>query len=90
VVPGERRILNKRVVEALANQAYTLELDGASAAEVWAYRKAAWAIEDLPQDLRLVHSTLGLKGLESIPGIGPHLGREVERILAETTLNISN
>jgi len=89
VVPGERRAVNKRVVEALANQAYTLELEGASASQVWANRKAAWAIEDLPQDLRLVYRTMGLKGLESIPDVGPRLGREVERLLMETILQAS-
>ena len=47
IIPGDKRALNKRIIEALANQGYWLELDNAPGQSVWAYRKAAWAIEDL-------------------------------------------
>ena len=69
IIPGDRRALNKRVVERLANQAYALELEGASAQRVWEYRKAAWAVEDLEQDIGLVYRSMGLKGVQAIPGI---------------------
>jgi len=48
IIPGDKRSLNKRIVEALANQYYWLELDNAPGQRVWAFRKAAWAIVDLP------------------------------------------
>ncbi len=83
IISGDRRALNKRVVERLANQAYALELDGAPAQRVWAYRKAAWAIEELEQDLRLVHRELGLKGLQSISAVGPTLALEVQSLVTE-------
>jgi DNA repair photolyase len=83
IIPGDRRALNKRVVERLANQAYALELEGAPAQRVWAYRKAASAIEEMEQDLRLVHRELGLKGLQSIPAVGPSLASEVQSLMKE-------
>ena len=78
IIPGDKRALSKRIVEALANQCYWMELDNAPGQRVWAYRKAAWAIEDLEQDISLVYQTMGLKGLQSIPNVGPSLAREVE------------
>jgi DNA repair photolyase len=81
VIPGEKRARNKRVVEALANQAYTLELKQEPQARIWAYRKAAWAIEDLEQDIGLVYAQMGVKGLTSIPDIGPRLAGEIEALL---------
>ncbi|MGD1994384.1 MAG: hypothetical protein PVI59_14415, partial [Anaerolineae bacterium] len=83
VIPGEKRILNKRVVEALVNQLYTMELEGAPNYRQWAYRKAAWSIEDLEQDLGLVYRTMGRKGLEGIENVGPKLAQVVERFLVE-------
>lgn len=81
VIPGEKRALSKRVTEALANRAYDLELEGKPAARVWAHRKAAWAIEDLGQDVGLVIDQMGAKGLASDPNIGPALATEVERLV---------
>jgi hypothetical protein len=62
IVPGDKRALNKRIVEALANQVYAMELDNAPGQRVWAYRKAAWAIEDLEQDVGLIYRQMGRKG----------------------------
>jgi DNA repair photolyase len=73
LIPGEKRARNKRLVELLANEAYTLELDGAPESQVWERRKAAWALEDLEQDVGLILSSLGSRGLESIPGISPDM-----------------
>jgi DNA repair photolyase len=81
IIPGDKRTLNKLVVEALANQVYYMELNGEPSHRVWAYRKAAWAIEDTEQDLGLVYRQMGRKGLESIEGIGPSLALVVERLL---------
>jgi DNA repair photolyase len=79
IIPGEKRALNKQIVELLANQCYELEIRGKATQQVWAYRKAAWAIEDLEQDIGLVYSQMGAKGLESIPGVGPRLAQQVAR-----------
>lgn len=81
IIPGDRRTLNKRIVEALASQIYTWELAGESAHHIWAYRKAAWAIEDMEQDIGLVYQMMGLKGLQSIQNVGPEMARVVEPMI---------
>ncbi len=81
VIPGEKRERNKRIVEALADQVYTMELKREPQQRIWAYRKAAWAIEDLEQDIDLIYRTMGIKGLQSIPDIGPRLAAAIEKLL---------
>ena len=81
ILPGEKRALNKRIVEVLADQLYVMELNNESSRHTWAVRKAAWAIEDLEQDIGLVYRTMGLKGLSSIQNVGPVLAQEVESLI---------
>ncbi len=83
IIPTDKRALNKRIVERLAEKLYTLELANASSYRVWAYRKAAWAVDDLEQDIGLVYRTMGLKGLQGIESVGSSLGLEIERIIKE-------
>jgi len=87
IILGDKRAINKRVVERLANKCYALDLEGALASKVWAYRKAAWAIEDLEQDVGLLYQTMGRKGLASLESVGPGIAAEIETMLkAEGTL----
>ena len=81
IIPGEKRALNKRVVEILADRAYEMELLNEPQHRQWAYRKAAWAIEDLEQELGLLYAQMGVKGLAAIPDVGPRLAGKVEQIL---------
>jgi DNA repair photolyase len=81
IIPGEKRALNKRIVEQLANQCYWMELENAPSSGVWAYRKAAWAIEDLEQDVGLVYHTMGSNGLENIPNVSAPIVREIEGLI---------
>ncbi len=81
IIPGEKRARNKRVVEVLADKLYLMELRNEPTQRQWAYRKAAWAVEDLEQDIGLVYAQMGVKGLASVPSIGPKLAQEIERIL---------
>ena len=76
---------DKRIVEALANQLYYMELNGEPSHLVWAYRKAAWAVEDTPQDLGLIYQQMGVKGLESIENVGPKLAQVVEALIQQWT-----
>ncbi len=55
-----------------------LEPENAPGQRVWAYRKAAWAIEDLEQGVGLIYRQKGRKGLERIENLGPKLSRVVE------------
>jgi len=84
LIRGEKRAANKRIAEHLANKAYRLELAREQNYRIWAYRKAAWALDDLEQDVRLVYERMGVKGLESIPNVGKKLAREVEQQILGT------
>jgi DNA repair photolyase len=86
IIPGEKRALNKQIVEVLANRAYELELDAAPQQRIWAYRKTAWAVEDLEQDIGLVYRMMGLRGLQSIRDVGPEMAGEIELLLDIPTL----
>jgi DNA repair photolyase len=81
IIPGEARALNKEVVEALVNQAYALEIEGVHEQRVRAYRRAAWAIEGLEQDVGLVCERMGLKGLQSIENVGPEPATEIAELV---------
>jgi DNA polymerase/3'-5' exonuclease PolX len=81
IIPGDKHATNKRLVEILAEKIYSLELDAEPGQQIWAYRKAAWAIEDLEQDIWLVYRMMGIKGLQAISGVGADLAGEIERLL---------
>jgi DNA repair photolyase len=81
IIPGEKRAFNKRMVEQLANEVYDMELTGEPASRVWALRKAAWAIEDLEQDVRLIYSRMGWQGLSGIEHIGPRLASKLQELV---------
>ena len=81
VLPGEKRALNKQAAELLADRTYTMELAGEDSARIWPYRKAAWAVEELQQDIGLVYRQMGLKGLQSIQGVGPSIGKQIEQFI---------
>jgi DNA repair photolyase len=79
IIRGEKLAANKRIAEHLANKAYRLELAEGQSYRIWAYRKAAWALDDLEQDVCAIYGQMGVKGLESIPSLGKKLAREVEQ-----------
>jgi DNA repair photolyase len=77
IIPTDKRALNKQIVEKLANQAYDLELQAKPDHQIWEFRKAAWAVEDLEQDISLIYRSMGLKGLQSIPDVSENLGQKI-------------
>jgi len=81
IIPGDRRTLNRKIVEWLANEAYRLELDNAPAQQIWSARKAAWAVEDLEQDINLIYQQMAIKGLQSIPNIGPIMAEKIKALM---------
>ncbi len=85
LIPGEKRSLNKRAAEMLANMAYSLELENAPASRIWTYRNAAWVLEDLEQNLGLVYQKMGLAGLRSIDGVGESISKLIESLILSNT-----
>jgi DNA repair photolyase len=68
---------NKRVAERLFLRTYDLELDGAASREVWAYRKAAWTVDELPESVALLHAARGEAGLRELPGVGRSIAARI-------------
>jgi DNA repair photolyase len=66
---------NRAVAEKLFLRAYELELEEAASQRVWAYRKAAWTVDDWPVPLR------SLDNLQSLPGVGSSLAAQIQKWL---------
>jgi DNA repair photolyase len=66
---------NRAVAEKLFLRAYELELEEAASQRIWAYRKAAWTVDDWPVPLR------SLESLQSLPGIGSSLAAQIGKWL---------
>lgn len=73
--------VNKRVAEALHCKTYKLELGGGDSKEIWAYREAAWSIDELKEDIMLIYGAMGVKGLRKIPGVGEEIAKYVAEVL---------
>jgi hypothetical protein len=77
IEPGPLAV-NKRIAEQLFLKTYDLELEGASSHRIWAYRKAAWTVDELQESIAEVYQTDGVQGLEGLPSIGRGIAREVQ------------
>jgi DNA repair photolyase len=68
-IPAGPLAANKRLAEQLFLKTYDLELEQAATQEIWAYRKAAWAVDELPTSVAELVQQQGRPGLEVVPGI---------------------
>lgn len=76
---------NKRVAAQFYYKARDLQESGANRYKEWAYRKAAWAIDDLEESLEDIYEKTWLVGLQRIPGIGNRLAHEIEKYIKQFT-----
>ena len=76
VAPGPLAI-NKRIAEQLFLKTYDLELAEASSHRIWAYRKAAWTVDDWPESLAELYGAGGETRLRDLPGVGGSLARQI-------------
>ena len=72
VLPGPNAV-NKHIAAKLFMKTYDLELEMASNQRIWAYRRAAWIVDEMPENICSIHDSLGKKGLMALPGIGERL-----------------
>jgi DNA repair photolyase len=75
--------INKRLAERLFLKTYDLELEQAQDYRLWAYRKAAWTVDEWPESLAGIYQARGEAGLRALPAIGPRLAREIAGWLRE-------
>ena len=82
VAPGALAT-NKRIAEMLFLRTYDLELEQADGYRIWAYRKAAWAVDELEVDVAGIYHAQGETGLQEISGIGRTISRVISQWLQE-------
>ncbi|WP_455284592.1 hypothetical protein [[Eubacterium] cellulosolvens] len=72
-IPEGPLAINKRIAEDIFNRCYEIELQGAPSYKVWAYRRAGWTVDELDRDIVALYRERGVKGLQTLPNIGPSL-----------------
>jgi DNA repair photolyase len=74
---------NKRIAERLFLKTYDLELEQAKEYRLWAYRKAAWTVDELPESIAAIYGAKGEAGLQALPGIGGSIAAQIAVWLQE-------
>jgi DNA repair photolyase len=82
IAPGPLAI-NTRVAERLFLRTYDLELEGAADTRIWAYRRAAWTVDEMPDNIAEIYQARGKTGLMELPGIGDRLSGLIAAWLRE-------
>jgi DNA repair photolyase len=77
------RAANRRIAEQLFLKLHDLELEQAPSARIWAYRNAAWLVDELPESIQEIHRAQGAAGLLSLPGIGQNIAADITLWLNE-------
>lgn len=72
---------NKKISEKLYLKAREIQLGGGDKYKEWAYRKAAWEIDELELDIKTIFEKQGIDGLMKIKGVGMSIAIEIEKSL---------
>jgi len=81
---------NQQIVEKLQLIANLLEIKGEIIYKTLAYRKAADSLTDLGRDINVVWEEGGVKGLQSIPGVGKAIAEKIDELLSTGELQFLN
>jgi hypothetical protein len=81
---------NKRIAERLFLRTYDLELEGGNQYQIWAYRKAAWAVDESKESITDIFQTGGESGLQKLPGIGKSISAQIGKWLQELPSDQTN
>lgn len=78
---------NLQLNKAIAGQLYVTSREAQLSAQpkyrVWAYRKAAWSIDELDVNIETIYEKEGTKGLTRIKNVGPKIGAAIEKELTK-------
>jgi len=78
--PRELRI-NKKIAEKFYLEARELQFSVQDGYKAWAYRKAAWSLNDLEESVEEIFRKRGIDGIMQIKGIEKGLVRQIEEFL---------
>ena len=73
--------INKKIAEKFYLKAREMQIAGNMKYREWAYKKAAWNIDDLKEDLDVIYKKEGIKGILKIKGVGEKLAGEIVKNL---------
>ena len=79
--------INKRIAERLFLKTYDLELEMGSSYQIWAYRKAAWTVDEMPENVMMIYKQMGEAGLQQLPSVGKSIASQIARWLEEESLS---
>jgi len=82
-IPPGPLAVNKRIAERLFMKTHDLELEQAKGYRIWAYRKAAWMVDECTESIVDLYCKRGQAGLRSLPGIGEALAAQIARWLED-------
>ena len=85
IIPGPLAV-NRRLAERLFLRMHDLELEEARDYRIWAYRKAAWTVDEWPESVSAVYQVKGEPGLRELPNVGRSIGAQIAGWLEEETL----
>lgn len=71
---------NKKIAEKFYLEARELQMSGQGGYKEWAYRKGAWALDDLNEDVQKIYQNKGLSGIMQIKGIGKSLADKILKV----------
>ena len=72
IQPGPLGI-NRWVAERLFLKTWELGLEEADERRLWAYRRAAWTVDELAVSVKGMYDEQGVKGLMTLPGVGKRI-----------------
>jgi hypothetical protein len=82
ILPGPLA-MNKRIAEQLFLRSYDLELARAPNQKVWAYRRAAWGVDEWPVSVAQIYRRGDQAELQRIPGVGQSIAGQIAEWLPE-------
>jgi len=82
IEPGPLGV-NRRVAERLFLKTWELELEEAHERRLWAYRRAAWTVDEMATSVEELYNTQGIEGLTALPRIGQRITRLIADYLEE-------
>jgi DNA repair photolyase len=78
--------INKRIAEIFYIKARELQITGQIGYKEWGFRKIAWVLDDLKQDIKSIYDTYGINGLKKIKGIGDVNSKRIEDLIKKKIL----
>jgi DNA polymerase/3'-5' exonuclease PolX len=76
IAPGPLAV-NKSIAERLFLRTYDVELQMGNTYRVWAYRKAAWTVDELAESIADIYAARGEEGLRAMPSVGKSIAAEI-------------